>query len=205
MSLIVTHLLSKTFDKAGHQQLMESRSKKMVRALKLLFLSSLLAILLYLSIKVTLFLAFFVLPIVFVWIYRSALPDQNPIQDLRETSNLVFSGYGRGLKIYTVLVHLLALFLCSITASLWSFSVEVLSWNLPLELATKEEIVTLLYIFIEEFIILFSFAIFIITGALLYYTLLEKESAAYLKQKVQNIGARRTLQGLDQENQIHGA
>lgn len=204
MSLIVTNILSKEFDPERHQQLLASRSKKTVRALKLLFLSSILSILLFISIKATLLLAFFVLPIIFVWIYRSALPDQSPIQDLRESLNLVFSGYGRGLKIFGVLVLLLGLFLCSLTTSLWSFSLEVISWNLPLELEIKEEIVTLLYIFIEEFIILFSFAIFIITGALLYYTLLEKESAFYLKQKVQNIGVRRTLQGLDQENQVHG-
>lgn len=205
MGLIVTNILTKEFDPSGHKELSQSRSRKIVRGLKLLFLSSLLSIILYTSSVLTMSIAFLLLPILFVWIYRSALPDQSPIQDLRETLNLNFSDYGRGLKIYSVLVLLLTLLLCSLTASLWTFSIEVLSWNLPLALETKEEVVTLLYIFIEEFIILFSFAVFTITGGLLYYSLLEKESASYLKLKVQNIGAKRTLQGLDQENQIHGS
>ena len=199
------NIIHKAFAPDEWQVIKNSSSRKAVRILKIFFVCIINVLILYIASFWALLFFYVLTPFLFVWYYRSSFIGNNSLSDLQHSLNIVGAGYAKGLGIYGVLLLLTFLFLLSLSYTLSLYIIDILSWNIAVDLAVKEEIVTMAYVFLEAFILAFSFGLFMITGAILYYTLLEKETAGYLKEQVKNIGQRRTIRGMERENQNYAS
>lgn len=149
------------------------------------------------------FFIFFTMPLLILWFYQSSLSGQSIFKDLSLTNSLMSSGYAQGLNLVFFLFLLTLLFISIAGSALSYFTIDMLSWNLPISVSMKEEVITMLYIYFLAFAFCFCFSLFVIGGGLLHYSLHELYSARSLVDSIGKMGKQQKIRGLLKENSAH--
>ena len=102
-----------------------------------------------------------------------------------------------GLFLILMLVGLLAFSLAD--SMLAWFYLDLVTWVILLEESAMQQFSAVFLAFITVFILYLVFAIILIGGGLLYYSLLEIKEAPALIERIGQIGKRRSIKGLEQE------
>ena len=147
----------------------------------------------------TAFLALGLLPAPVLWAYASLREGINPISALGRGVSLISQSYSKafGLFLILMLVGFLAFSLADSTLA-W-FYLDLVTWVILLEESAMQQFSAVFLAFITVFILYLVFAIILIGGGLLYYSLLEIKEAPALIERIGQIGKRRSIKGLEQE------
>ena len=147
----------------------------------------------------TVFLALGLLPVPVLWAYAGLREGINPISALFRGSSLLSQSYSKafGLFLILMLVGLLAFSLAD--SMLAWFYLDLVTWVVLLEESAMQHFSAAFLAFITIFILYLVFAIILIGGGLLYYSLLEIKEAPALMERIQQIGRKRSIKGLEQE------
>ncbi len=147
----------------------------------------------------TLFLALGLLPAPLLWAYSGLREGINPVSALGRGLALISQSYSKsfGLFLILMLVGLLAFSLADSTLAWFYF--DLITWVVLLEESAMQQFSAVFLAFITVFILYLVSSIILIGGGLLYYSLLEIKEAPALMERIQQIGRRRSIKGLEQE------
>ena len=146
---------------------------------------------------------FLTLLIGFPWLlcWLSVISLEKGQKDLgtRRVFSLIWMNTSRVLHVFLLLALSAGLFFSLLdTVLFWSF-VNLLSWVVALEPEAMESFSAILLAALTCFFQYVAFAYILAGFGLLYYTLCEITSAKGLRKKIQSIGQKRLLRGLEQE------
>ena len=147
----------------------------------------------------TLFLALGLLPVPVLWGYSCLREGINPVFALGRGASLMSQSYSKsfGLFLILMLVGLLAFSLAD--SMLAWFYLDLVTWVVLLEESAMQQFSAVFLTFVTVFILYLVFAIILIGGGLLYYSLVEIREAPALMERIQDIGRKRSIKGLEQE------
>ncbi|MCO6493698.1 MAG: stage II sporulation protein M [Phaeodactylibacter sp.] len=145
------------------------------------------------------FLTLALLPVPVIWAYASLREGTNPVTALVRGISLISQSYSKvyGLFLILMLVGFLVFALADSTLA-W-FYLDLASWVILLEESAMQQFSAVFLAFITIFILYLVFAIILIGGGVLYYSLLEIKEAPALMERIKRIGQRRSIKGLEQE------
>ena len=167
--------------------------------LKMLIPMGALQLLIFTNDWYTVFLTLGFLPAPVLWAYSSLREGINPASALFRGASLFSQSYSKafGLFLILMLVGFLAFSLADSTLA-W-FYLDLVTWVVLLEESAMQQFSTVFLTFITVFILYLVFAIILIGGGVLYYSLLEIREAPALMKRIQQIGQRRSIKGMEQE------
>lgn len=147
----------------------------------------------------TIFLFLAAAPILFLWMYIMYQEQTGLGNGLSRTFFLMGGNYGQVIGLFSITTAIGILFYSVMDTFLLGFYFEMLSWNFSLEQETLNDLIYILLTFTSLIIICFIFTLFIIGSGLLYHSLVETKEAISLKKRIQQIGIRKRIRGLEIE------
>ena len=166
---------------------------------KILVPIAILSLLLMTNTWYTIFLFLAAAPILFLWMYIMYQEQMGLGNGLSRTFFLVSGNYGQVIGLFSITIAIGVLFYSVMDTFLLGFYFEMLSWNFSLEQETLNDLIYILLTFTSLIIICFIFTLFIVGSGLLYHSLLETKEAISLKKRIQQIGIRKRIRGLEIE------
>jgi len=147
----------------------------------------------------TVFLAVALLPAPVLWAYASLREGSGPIKALNRAISLISQAYSKalGLFLLLILVGFLAFSLADSTLA-W-FYLDLVTWIVHLEEPAMVNFSAVFLTFVTAFILYLVLSFILIGGGLLYYSLVEVKEAPALLERIQHIGPKRSIKGLEQE------
>ena len=167
--------------------------------LKMLIPMGALQLLIFTNDWYTVFLTLGLLPMPVLWAYSSLREGINPASALVRGASLIGQSFSKALGLFLILmlVGFLAFSLADSTLA-W-FYLDLVTWVVLLEESAMQQFSTVFLTFITVFILYLVFAIILIGGGMLYYSLLEIREAPALMDRIEQIGLRRSIKGMEQE------
>ncbi|MEM9820130.1 MAG: stage II sporulation protein M [Bacteroidota bacterium] len=168
--------------------------------LKVLLGTTLVYFILLTNANYTILLFCLVAPIIFLWMYVMLYENLNPFRGLGQCLNLIGGNYLQLLSLFFILMVTSFLFYSIMDSFLVWFYLDIIGWNFALE---QEALNQLLYVsatFTSLLILCLIYCLFMYGMGLLYHTLIEIVDATDLKIRIDNIGKRRSIQGMKLEN-----
>lgn len=166
---------------------------------KILVPIAILSLLLMTNTWYTIFLFLAAAPILFLWMYIMYQEQMGLGNGLSRTFFLVSGNYGQVIGLFSITIAIGVLFYSVMDTFLLGFYFEMLSWNFSLEQEILNDLIYILLTFTSLIIICFIFTLFIVGSGLLYHSLLETKEAISLKERIQQIGIRKRIRGLEIE------
>ena len=166
---------------------------------KILVPIAILSLLLMTNTWYTIFLFLAAAPILFLWMYIMYQEQMGLGNGLSRTFFLVSGNYGQVIGLFSITIAIGVLFYSVMDTFLLGFYFEMLSWNFSLEQEILNDFIYILLTFTSLIIICFIFTLFIVGSGLLYHSLLETKEAISLKERIQQIGIRKRIRGLEIE------
>ncbi len=141
----------------------------------------------------------FCFPAVALWLFVAHKEDKGLFSSLGKTFSIITGSFGRFFVVNAILgVIAMILFVFIDSPFLW-FYYEVLQWNFVMEETTIIKSVALFSTFITVFALNLIFPMIVIGMSYMYYTMDEIRNAGNLKERVQQIGVRKRVFGLEKE------
>lgn len=137
--------------------------------------------------------------LILLWMYVNQKERLFPLAGLGRTFTLLAGGYWRGLALLCLLSLLGLTFMGLLDTGISWFFFELLSWLVSFEQEVMNEITVVSLTFLNIFFVHLIFIMLTSGFALEYYSLREITEAPYLKEQIKQVGAQKTIKGLEKE------
>ena len=148
----------------------------------------------------TFFMAFFLFPVLLLWVFVTIWEKGGIVQSLGRTFSLAGNNYGRMLSLFFIYFLTGILFYTFIDTGLIWFYFDVIGWNFSLDKDAMDQLLSVLLAFTSVFFMSLIFSMMVIGQSVQYFTLLEIEEAPSLKEKIKYIGGSTHIQGMEKES-----
>jgi uncharacterized membrane protein SpoIIM required for sporulation len=145
-------------------------------------------------------LILFVVPALLLWIVGLQQPDKGVFKSLSHAIALVRQKYSQSLILMLILFFLGFLFISISDSIILWFFLDMISWVVYVEGPLLEQFSAVVLTVVSVFILNMVLSLFMLGGGILYYSLLEIETASNLREKIQQVGFAKTIQGIQQES-----
>jgi len=143
-----------------------------------------------------------IIPISMLWHYVQLLERLNSAQALSRTLQLINGNFGRLLNLALLLSLVSILFYGIIdTFLLWSY-IDLISWVVNLSDYQLQQVSVILLTGVASFMLYLMGSLLVIGFALQYTVLREVREAGFLRKRIQQIGKRQQIRGIEQEQQV---
>jgi len=167
--------------------------------LKLLVPMGVFAMLLYFNGWYLPFLLMALLVLPGLWGYISLRDNRNPFAAGSRSLSLLFPNFSRGFSLSLLFLLVGLLFFSLVNTTLSWFYLDLFSWVVQLPKDAMAQFSAIVLTFISVWVLYFILAMVLISGGLLYYSLIEIQEAPQLRQRIQAIGSQQRIQGLEKE------
>jgi len=141
----------------------------------------------------------FVFPVLILWMYIMCKENIGLLTGLGQTFNLLKGSVGKLIGTYMLTLTIGAsFFMITDTSLIWIY-IKLVSMNLVLTQNLMDQFAVISLTFISTSVLYLIYPLLICGVGLLYHTLLEIKEAPTLKNRIQNIGNRRVIQGMIRE------
>ncbi len=147
----------------------------------------------------TLLILVFVFPLPILYNFIAQVENNDIGTTFRRMIFLIRNNYGRILGLFILLMLLSLFFFLIVDSSLVEFFFRYISWVVYLEQSMMNELSVVVLTFVSIYVIHLLYLLIISGLGIQYYTLKEIKEADFLKDKIQNIGAGKKIQGLEKE------
>jgi hypothetical protein len=134
-----------------------------------------------------------------LWGYISVRTEYNPFSAGLRSFRLFTPNLSRGISLSILFLLVILLFFSLINTALAWFYLDLFSWVIQLPADQMAAFSTVVLTFISVWVLFMVAALALVSGGLLYYSLLEIAEAPTLRQQIQDIGLQRRIQGLEKE------
>lgn len=148
----------------------------------------------------TLFLMVLLFPIFFLATQVMVYEGGNLFSNISRAFSLVFTQFGQLIGVFLILFITGFLFFLILDSGLLSYLLEVISINFHLTDTAAQSFQTVLVTGVSVFVLLLIFALWCIGSGLQYFSILEANEAFFLKKRLEMIGKRERIRGLEREN-----
>lgn len=139
------------------------------------------------------------MPFLFLWTQVMATERRGFFTGLVRATELGGGFYGQMLGLSGILIVVGLLFSMILGSGLLSYLFDVVSMNFYLSAAAQETLSTILLVFIVVFVLLAIFGLWVTGFGMLYFSCLEVHEAKFLKKRLELIGQRHRIRGLERE------
>lgn len=147
----------------------------------------------------TLLLVVMLFPIPILYNFIVHVEKTNVGEGMRRTIFLMGNNYGRVLGLFILLMLLSLFFFLIVDSSLIEFFFAYISWVIYLEQEAMNQLSVIVLTFVSVYVLHLLFMLLISGLSVQYFTLREIKEADHLKEKIQNIGSGKRIQGLERE------
>jgi len=170
-----------------------------VRAIKALFGSAALMLVVLSQTWYTKLLLVSLFPAIVLWFYTMVATPSTPLRAIGKTILLLQQAPGRFMSLALSIILMGMLLLLFTEATLMQFILDWLVWIVDATPAAYAEITVVLRTFITIFILSFAFVALFIGMALSFHSLKEIAEAENLKTAIRKLGQHRHIRGLERE------
>ncbi|MEN0003811.1 MAG: stage II sporulation protein M [Bacteroidota bacterium] len=143
-----------------------------------------------------------VLPVFLLWLFLLQQPQRSVFVGLKLAFRLLQQRFSQAFSLMLILFFLSFLFISiSDTVFLWFF-LDMVSWVVHLEEPALSQFSSIVLTVVAVFVLNMVLTLFILGGSLLYFSLLEIFQAQALRQKIQEVGIRKTIRGIQKEASV---
>jgi len=147
--------------------------------------------------RLAILLWIFVAPPILLWAYIMFKESKNAFSAANRSIQLIANKYGQMLGVILLFTAIgLLLYGMLDTVFVWFFY-DILSWNLLLEAEGQEHFGSVFNAFASVFVLCVIFSFTLLGFGLFYYSLQEIQDAPSLHRRIQSIGVKRQIQGLE--------
>lgn len=139
------------------------------------------------------------LPFTLLWVFSISWGGKDIVSALARAFSLGFSSFGRLLGLLLTLLFIGATITMLFDSQIMWFLLETLSMNIVVEQDTLDQLVNIAITFLTAFSIFFIFPLLVIGFGLLFSTMLEIKDASSLRERINTVGIRRSIRGMDKE------
>jgi hypothetical protein len=141
----------------------------------------------------------FAFPVLILWMYIMCKENIGLITGLGRTFHLLSGSFGKLLGTYMLTLTIgISFFMITDTSLIWIY-IKLVSMNLVLTQDLMDQFAVISLTFISTAALYLIYPLLISGVGLLYHTLLEIKEAPTLKNRIQNIGNARVIQGMIRE------
>ncbi len=138
-------------------------------------------------------------PLLLLWQYIIFAEQLNMGRALQRTFFLIRSNYGKGIGLTAIITIIgLTLYILFDSGLMW-FYIDVVSWSLGFQGDAKAEIIALLGVFSSSFALFIMAPLYFVGMGIFYHTLVEINEAPDMMERIQQIGKKRYIRGLETE------
>ncbi len=148
---------------------------------------------------INLFVLFMMFPLVFLWIYSATNGQTSLTNGFIQMINLAKQRIGAVLILFFLVVCLTFLTFLVTDSILFGLYIDSLIWSVAVEVDQMKEVYVLLKIFFIILLINLLLPLMIISMSLLFHSLLEIREARGLLKKIEQIGQKNQVSGLEKE------
>lgn len=134
-----------------------------------------------------------------LWGYISLRGAYNPFAAGSRSFSLLLPNFSRGFSLSILFLLVGLLFFSLVNTTLAWFYLDLFSWVVQLPADAMARFSTIVLTFISVWVLYLVLAMVLVSGGLLYYSLLEIQEAPKLRQRIRGIGLQRRIQGLEKE------
>jgi uncharacterized membrane protein SpoIIM required for sporulation len=134
-----------------------------------------------------------------LWGHISLRNGRNPFAAGSRSLSLLFPNFSRGFSLSLLFLLVGLLFFSLVNTTLSWFYLDLFSWVVQLPAEAMAQFSTIVLTFISVWVLYLVMAMVLVSGGLLYYSLIEIQEAPQLRQRIQDIGLQRRIQGLEKE------
>ena len=166
---------------------------------KVYIITSLLLMMISFDNGVVLFLCLFIFPLILYWNYDTFKGDENILQTFVNSFSFIANSFGKAMGL-SLSLFLIAIYFYTITnTQVFRLLFEMIAMNVSLEQAQLNTFVTSMTIFFSYLIINLLYVLMLIGFSFLYYSQRETFEAISLNEKIQNIGVKNRIRGIEKE------
>ncbi len=144
-------------------------------------------------------LMMFLFPIFFLWTQVIIFEGGNIFASIARTGNLMVTQFGQMLGLYLTQLLCGALFFLILDTGLLWFLLDILSMNFYLSAEGTQVFEAVAVTGISVFVLLLIFSLWAAGSGLQYFSILEANEAFFLKKRLEMIGKRERIRGLERE------
>ena len=145
------------------------------------------------------FVCLFAFPILLYWNYDTFNGEENITKCLVNAFTFIANGFGKALGL-SLSLFLISIYFYTITnTQVFRLLFEMIAMNVNLEQAQLDTFVTSMTIFFSYLIMNLLFVLMLIGFSFLYYSQRETFEAISLNEKIQNIGVKNRIRGIEKE------
>ncbi len=138
-------------------------------------------------------------PFLLLWATIIVLEEINLFRGISRTFELLFTRIGNTYTLYIILGLIAFMALVLIFSPIMMFFLQNLGYNLSANQDTMDQILVIMVTFLAQTVFGLIYALVVIGFGLLYYSQVEIRDAKSLFVKIQEIGARKRIRGLERE------
>jgi uncharacterized membrane protein SpoIIM required for sporulation len=139
------------------------------------------------------------MPLPALWGYVMIGERSNPLHALGRSLQLLRQSYGKALSLSAVVFIVGYLFFLLTDSSLAWFFMQLVSWVIQLSPEALAEFNVIVLTFISIFVLHLAYAMLFASAGLLYYSLREEHEAPALLKRIDQVGLKRNIRGLERE------
>lgn len=140
-----------------------------------------------------------IFPFILFWKHDSFIGRQNIVASLVSSFGFFGTGFGKGLGLMVSYFLLGGFFYCISATSLFWLFLDFIAMNVNMEQADLDTFVTSMMIFTNYFLALLIYSLFLTGFAFLYYSNRETLEAVDLNERIQEIGMKKRIRGIERE------
>ena len=144
-------------------------------------------------------LMMFLFPIFFLWTQVMIFEGGNIFTNIARTGDLMMTQFGQMLGLYLTQLLCGALFFLILDTGLLWFLLDILSMNFYLSAEGTQIFEAVAVTGISVFVLLLIFGLWAAGSGLQYFSILEADEAFFLKKRLELIGKRERIRGLERE------
>jgi len=167
--------------------------------IKIYIVTSLLLLMISFDHGVVLFVCLFAFPILLYWNYDTFKGEENILQTAINSISFIANSFGKAMGL-SLSLFLISIYFYTLTnTQVFRLLFEMIAMNVSLEQAQLNTFVTSMTIFFSYLIINLLYVLMLIGFSFLYYSQRETFEAISLNEKIQNIGVKNRIRGIEKE------
>jgi len=159
-----------------------------------------LSALLYFSTAISLMGFLLGFPPIMLWAFTAQADAENPIRSLGNSLSLLFISPSRVVGIFLIIFLFGFTIFNLVDSPLIRGYVNLLSWVVALSQERMNELATIWLTFVYVFMLFLILVAFALSFGLTYFSLLEIRDCPNLKKKIETIGLKKTIRGMETED-----
>ena len=203
MSLIAYYVYTKLHKEEKRNRGLEWASKSYTTNLfsfaKIYIVIGLLLAIIAFDHGVVFFISLFAFPVLLYWSYDVFKGEENMLQCLFNSFTFILNGFGKAMGLSLSLFLISIYFYTISNTQVFRLLFEMIAMNVNLEQAELNTFVTSMKIFFSYLIVNLLFVLMLIGFSFLYYSQRETFEAISLNEKIQNIGVKNRIRGIEKE------